>query len=126
MPTAPSANGCSRRWRASRPTRTPPVSTGSPSIRSSSPKLSPVAATHRCRHGEIAAEWSCEGDRVTYAITLPEGCEGIVPDSAGRRDLTHDGAAVTGPLTLAPGHHELKFTLTDHPLPGTLAGGEAA
>ena len=34
---------------------------------------------HDCRHGRIEAAWRIEGDRVTYTVTLPEGCQGVMP-----------------------------------------------
>ena len=76
------------------------------------PALSPVAAWHDCRHGRIEAGWSLSGDRVTYRVTLPEGCAGRLTANPARRDVTLSGQPVEVPaegLRLPPGTHELTF-----------------
>jgi alpha-L-rhamnosidase len=75
------------------------------------PELSPVRASHRSPRGEVAAAWTTEGDRVRYAVTLPEGTTAVFAPR-DRRDVTLNGSAQAGPLTLGPGAHEIAFTIT--------------
>ncbi len=80
------------------------------------PALSPVEAWHDCRHGRIEAGWALDGTRVTYRITLPEGCTGRLTESAQRADVTIDGAPVIVPeggLMIPAGSHEITFKLTN-------------
>jgi alpha-L-rhamnosidase len=79
------------------------------------PALSPVQAWHDCRHGRIKAGWSLEGSRVTYRVTLPDGCTGRLTASDQRMNITLDGKPVTVPkagLTVPAGAHEITFDLT--------------
>lgn len=79
------------------------------------PALSPVEAWHDCRHGRIEAGWALEGTRVTYRVTLPQGCAGRLLPAAQRRGLTLDGRPVDMPadgLALGAGRHEITFDLT--------------
>ena len=78
------------------------------------PALSPVAAWHECRHGRIEAGWALDGGRVTYGVTLPEGCTGRLTANPQRMNVTLDGRSVTvGPegLIVPPGRHEIGFDL---------------
>jgi alpha-L-rhamnosidase len=76
------------------------------------PELSPVAASHESPKGTVAADWTIEGGRVTYAVTLPEGCEGRFV-TRGRTGLTLNGAAPGAadgsPLVLGAGRHVIGF-----------------
>jgi alpha-L-rhamnosidase len=79
------------------------------------PALSPVEAWHDCRHGRIEAGWALHGARVTYRVTLPEGCTGRLTASDQRKNLTLDGKPVSVPaggLAVPAGHHEITFDLT--------------
>lgn len=79
------------------------------------PALSPVAAWHDCRHGRIEAGWALEGRRVTYRVTLPQGCVGRFARNDRRANVTLDGKAVDIPaagLTVPAGMHEITFDLT--------------
>ncbi len=79
------------------------------------PALSPVEAWHDCRHGRIEAGWAQDGNRVTYRVTLPDGCTGRLTASDQRKNVSLDGKRVTVPdggLTVPPGHHEITFDLT--------------
>ncbi|MGL4309176.1 MAG: alpha-L-rhamnosidase C-terminal domain-containing protein, partial [Paracoccaceae bacterium] len=76
------------------------------------PALAPVSAWHDCRHGRIEAEWSISGDRVTYRVTLPEGCAGRLTVNPARREITLGGQPVAVPaggLSLPSGKHEITF-----------------
>lgn len=79
------------------------------------PALSPVEAWHDCRHGRIEAGWRLEGNKVTYRVSLPQGCTGRLASSAQRENLTLDGKPVTVPetgLIVPTGPHEITFDLT--------------
>ena len=54
----------------------------------------------QCRPGRIEASWVLEGQRVTYGVTLPSGCQG----------------------RLLPNLHYHQYTLADHPLTLTTEG----
>lgn len=73
------------------------------------PELAPVAATHDLRQGRLAAGWTLNRDRVTYTITLPPGCTARFV-TTGRTDITVDGAAASGTVTLGSGTHVIGFT----------------
>ncbi|WP_218013777.1 alpha-L-rhamnosidase [Rubellimicrobium rubrum] len=74
-------------------------------------ELGHVSARHESPSGEVAAEWRIEGHRVTYRVTLPDGCEATFAPR-GREQVTLGGVAQMGPLTLGPGTHEIGFTIT--------------
>lgn len=74
------------------------------------PEMSPVRAHHQSLHGEVAAEWALDGDRVRYRVTLPEGVEARFEPGA-RRGVTLNGEAREGTLVLGPGTHEPGFTV---------------
>lgn len=79
------------------------------------PALSPVEAWHDCRHGRIEAGWALDGTRVTYRVTLPEGCTGRLAHGDQRRNVTLDGNPATVPvdgLIVPAGTHEITFDLT--------------
>jgi alpha-L-rhamnosidase len=79
------------------------------------PALSPVEAWHDCRHGRIEAGWALDGNRVTYRVTLPQGCTGRLTASAQRRNVALDGKAVTVPqdgLAVPAGSHVITYDLT--------------
>ncbi len=76
------------------------------------PALSPVAIWHDCRHGRIDAGWSLEGDKVTYKVSLPQGCVGRLVPNAAHHAVTVGGQAIDipiGGLTLGSGAHEITF-----------------
>ena len=75
------------------------------------PALSPVAAWHECRHGRIEAGWTLRGDAVTYRVTLPKGCEGILTPKAAKSGLTVNGKPATQGQILPPGTHEIAFRI---------------
>lgn len=78
------------------------------------PALSPVASWHDCRHGRIEAGWTLEGDRVTYGVTLPQGCTGRIMPNPAHKSVTLAGQAVDIPaegLTIGSGTHEIAFRL---------------
>lgn len=80
------------------------------------PALGHANAWHDCRHGRIEAGWTLDGTRVTYTITLPEGCTGVLPADAGRSGITLDGASVDVPaegLAVSPGRHTITFDLVE-------------
>jgi alpha-L-rhamnosidase len=79
------------------------------------PALSPVAAWHECRHGRIEAGWALEGGRVTYRVTLPQGCTGRLTANPARRNTALNGKPIAVPaegLTLPAGRHDITFDLT--------------
>lgn len=79
------------------------------------PALSPAEAWHDCRHGRIEAAWALAGKRVTYRVTLPEGCTGRLVASDQRRNVTLDDESVTVPaggLTVPAGSHVITYDLT--------------
>ena len=79
------------------------------------PALSPVAAWHDCRHGRLSAAWRLEGATVTYDLTLPEGCAGLLLPDPGRGHHRIGGQTVAlsdAGLHLPPGRHVITFDLT--------------
>jgi alpha-L-rhamnosidase len=79
------------------------------------PALSPVEAWHDCRHGRIEAGWALDDKRVTYRVTLPDGCTGRLTQSDRRQNIALDGKPVCVPkdgLTIPSGKHEITFDLT--------------
>ncbi|MFN3274252.1 MAG: family 78 glycoside hydrolase catalytic domain [Paracoccus sp. (in: a-proteobacteria)] len=67
------------------------------------PGLGQVSMWHDCRHGRIEAAWKIEGSRVTYTVTLPEGCTGEIP--AGQLK----NPSIEGPVP--SGRHTIRFDL---------------
>jgi alpha-L-rhamnosidase len=83
------------------------------------PALSPVAASHDSPAGRIEANWTVDGDRVTYDITVPEGASGTLVLSPLYKDASVDGIAVSERGTdgkarslLAPGKHKVTFRIS--------------
>ncbi|MCX7671972.1 MAG: alpha-L-rhamnosidase, partial [Anaerolineae bacterium] len=79
------------------------------------PALNPVQAWHDCRHGRIESGWTLEGSRVTYRVTLPQGCTVRLTASDRRRNVSLDGKGVTVPgegLTVPAGSHVIAYDLT--------------
>jgi alpha-L-rhamnosidase len=72
------------------------------------PALGHVKASHDSPKGPLAAEWAIAGDRVTYTVTLPPGCEGRF-DGTRRAGATVDGRAATGVTVLPSGRHVIEF-----------------
>lgn len=75
------------------------------------PELGHVEMWHECRHGRIEAAWSIDGGRAIYTVTLPEGCEGVIPGDRPLPGLTVDGKARAGDgdVMLSAGRHEIGF-----------------
>ena len=88
------ANGCSRPWPASAPTRTAPGFRHIVFEPTIIPELSPVAAHHDSAAGRIEAGWTVDGDRVTYDIVVPSGARGTLVLDPSYRDAVIDGAPV--------------------------------
>ncbi|SPJ26094.1 alpha-L-rhamnosidase [Palleronia abyssalis] len=78
-------------------------------------ELGHVKMWHTCRHGRIEAAWQLDGVRVTYAVMLPDGCEGRLMPSARRGNVTLNGDSVSIPetgLNVPSGRHEITFDRT--------------
>lgn len=75
------------------------------------PALSPVSAYHDVAQGRIEANWECDGDAVTYTLTLPEGCNGRFRPGPRHGTPVLNGEAVNEESILPPGKHRLTFTL---------------
>jgi alpha-L-rhamnosidase len=75
------------------------------------PELGFARARHRSPQGEVAAEWTLDGGRATYRVTLPEGTIAVFR-SSGRRDVTLDGVTQDGDVEIGRGTHEIAFTIT--------------
>ncbi|WP_246780638.1 alpha-L-rhamnosidase [Rhizobium sp. AQ_MP] len=77
------------------------------------PSLSPVKAWHDLSQGRLEAEWTLEGDLVTYNIVLPEGVGASITAANGRMNLTVNGAAVTSGAEsrLMPGKNTITFRI---------------
>ncbi|MEX2694969.1 family 78 glycoside hydrolase catalytic domain [Rhizobium mongolense] len=73
--------------------------------------LSPVTAYHDVRQGRIEARWECSGNRVTYKVTLPEGCVGRFQPGRRHQNPLLNGEPVMGEAVLRAGTHELIFSL---------------
>jgi len=77
--------------------------------------LGPVSMWHECRHGRIEAKWSVDGARVTYEVSLPEGCTATLAPSPARSGVTVNGTAQDVPesgVALGSGQHTITFDLT--------------
>ena len=75
------------------------------------PGLGHARMRHESPKGRIAAEWTIEEGRVTYRLTLPEGCEGRMAPAPHRPDATLAGEPAPGEVTLGPGTHEIGWRL---------------
>jgi alpha-L-rhamnosidase len=73
--------------------------------------LSPVTAHHDVRQGRIEASWECDGNEVSYRLTLPEGCTGRFRPSRRHQNPSVNGTPIKAETMLPPGTHRLKFTL---------------
>ncbi|QDY71011.1 alpha-L-rhamnosidase [Qingshengfaniella alkalisoli] len=77
------------------------------------PELGKVTMWHDCRHGRVEASWVLANGRATYRVTLPEGCEGVLPADI-YNGVTIDGETALVPpegLTLSSGTHEIGFDI---------------
>lgn len=77
------------------------------------PQLSPVKAWHDVSQGRLEAEWTLEGDLVTYNVVLPEGVTASMTAANGRKDLTVNGAPVLvgAESRLMPGKNTITFRI---------------
>ncbi|MBX5182004.1 MULTISPECIES: alpha-L-rhamnosidase [unclassified Rhizobium] len=75
--------------------------------------LSPVAAHHDIDQGRIEAGWHCTGNKVTYVLTLPEGCIGRFRPGRRHRNPSLNGEPVVEEAVLPPGTHQLVFWIPD-------------
>ncbi|MBY5535865.1 family 78 glycoside hydrolase catalytic domain [Rhizobium leguminosarum] len=75
------------------------------------PSLSPVSAYHDINQGRIEAGWQCDGNKVTYVLTLPEGCIGRFRPGKRHQNPSLNGEPVIEEAVLAPGTHQLVFSL---------------
>jgi alpha-L-rhamnosidase len=82
------------------------------------PALSPVKAHHDSAAGRIEANWSVEGDKVTYDILVPEGASGTLVLSPKYKDIAVDGQPMAwsggeekARSLLAPGKHKVTFRI---------------
>jgi alpha-L-rhamnosidase len=80
--------------------------------------LSPVKAHHDSAAGRIEANWSVEGDKVTYDILVPEGASGTLVLSPKYKDIAVDGQPMAwsggeekARSLLAPGKHKVTFRI---------------
>ena len=82
-------------------------------------ELSPVRAHHESPKGMIRAEWTVDGDRVSYQVEVPAGSRGVLRLSPDHRSITVDGGAWDGKgdHALAPGSHAITFNYTPKPRP---------
>jgi alpha-L-rhamnosidase len=77
MPTARCASGCSKAWPG-----VAPVAEKRPGFDEVAldplilPALSPVRPGTTAATAGSRPAWALEGDRVTYRVTLPQGCTG--------------------------------------------------
>ena len=78
------------------------------------PRLNPVSMWHQCRHGRIEASWVLDGQRVTYRVTLPSGCQGRLLPNPYHHQYTFAGNPLTLPTEgclLGEGKHLITFEL---------------
>ncbi|HTN61246.1 MAG TPA: family 78 glycoside hydrolase catalytic domain, partial [Devosia sp.] len=81
------------------------------------PALSPVAAHHDSVAGRIAAEWSVNGDAVTYQVTVPKGASGTLVLAPHYHDIVLDSSPVQADGSqktrslLSPGTHIITFRI---------------
>jgi alpha-L-rhamnosidase len=79
------------------------------------PALGKASAWHECGHGKVEAGWTLDGENVRYALTLPDGSEGLLLPSARRGNVAVDGQAVDVPasgLPLTAGRRVITFRMT--------------
>lgn len=79
------------------------------------PQLSPVSAWHQARTGTIEAGWTLNGSTVTYNVTLPQGCEGVLTPLPGQTGHCVNGIVTDIPeegVILPAGQHTVTFNLT--------------
>ena len=67
-----------------------------------------VKLRHDSPKGPVSAEWSLSGTRVTYAVSLPEGCSGQFV-LTGRSNVQVNGAAAGAEVTLGSGRNVISF-----------------
>jgi alpha-L-rhamnosidase len=82
-------------------------------------ELSPVKAHHDSPRGLIRAEWTVDGDKVSYTVEVPAGARGLLRLSPDYRNVQVDGEAWDGKgdRPLAAGQHAIAFTYTPKPRP---------
>ena len=75
------------------------------------PALKNLSIWHDCRHGRIEAGWKVENGKVTYKLSLPDNCHGVI-ESGEFANLMVGGDTVTADeVLLNPGRHVLEFDL---------------
>jgi alpha-L-rhamnosidase len=79
--------------------------------------LSPVDAHHDAHVGRIAAAWSVDGDRVRYAVSVPQGSTGTLVLASNYTDASVDGQSLPAArgkarVPLAPGDHMVVFRIS--------------
>lgn len=75
------------------------------------PSLSPVSAYHDISQGRIDAGWHCDGNKVTYVLTLPAGCIGRFRPGKRHQNPSLNGEPVVEEAILPSGTHQLVFSL---------------
>lgn len=75
------------------------------------PSLSPVKAWHDVSQGRIEAEWTLEGDQVTYRVVLPEGVTADFRATPARMNAVVDGRQVAAGASteIGAGEHLITF-----------------
>ncbi|MBY3300021.1 hypothetical protein HFO10_29615, partial [Rhizobium laguerreae] len=68
-------------------------------------------AHHDISQGRIEAGWQCDGNMVTYVLTLPEGCTGRFRPGKRHQNPSLNGEPVVEEAVLPPGTHRLVFSL---------------
>ncbi len=82
------------------------------------PSLSPVAASHDSASGRIEANWTADGDTVSYEAVVPSGASGTLILSSRYHGITINGAPVSSAAgketrsPLAPGTHQITFRIS--------------
>ena len=81
------------------------------------PALSPVAAHHDAHVGRIEAGWTVDGDRVRYAVKVPDGTTGTLVLAQNYTEATVDGHSLPAAqgkarAPLAPGDHTVTFRIS--------------
>lgn len=75
------------------------------------PALSPVAMWHGTAKGRIDSAWVLDGTDVTWRLTLPQGCAGILAMRAAPQGFAVDGQPAKPGDRLAPGSYEITFRI---------------